>query len=431
MNDTIEVNNTIWLDRLLKPSKLSNTILNHLINMNVISISKNATYFSEYSSIINNLVRVVVLGGDKLYVSGDRSYYTTKIIINGKCVTAKIKYTSTRKILEGLSEAGMICSHKGWKTHKCKEDGYVELLDNFKYLVVSTIHKHNIIPKFQTKKDVLRLVDGNKKLLKYNKGDKMFADNVVTGLTTYNEFLAKQKIECNGIELTTWVCRIFKDNFTKHGRLYNIDQVINYQTLPSETRKAITINESSTVELDYKSLHPSILYEQEDKCYEGDMYDVFVFWDTLNIVANDKQKRNIIKDAFLRALNTASEYRAVKSVVKMFVDDNKLSPTERRYGEVDMDSVEDIAEEILLAISEEHCDIRHMLYSEESLTLMNIDSNIISNVIISCLGGSIPVLPLHDSCIVAVEHKEKVKEIMSESYERVLGSSLNCRIEEK
>ena len=431
MSNIVVVNNTLWLDRLLRPNKLSNTILNHLISMNVISISKTTTYFSEYSSILNNLVRAVVLGGDKLYVSGDRSYYTPKIIINGKSIKSKIKYTSTRKVLDSLEKVGMIHICKGWKTPKHKQDGYVELLDSFKYLVVTTIHKYNIIPKFQTKRDVLRLVDDNKKSLKYDKGDKMFADNVISGLTTYNEFLSKQEVKCGGVELTTWLCRIFKDNFTKHGRLYNIDQIINYQTLPSETRKSITINGSHTVEVDYKALHPSILYEQEGICYEGDMYNVFVFWDTLNITATDRQKRNIIKDAFLRTLNTASEYRAVKSVVKMFMEDNKLSPTERRYGEVDMDNVEDIAEEILGAISEEHCDISHLFYSEESLTLMNIDSHIISNVIIMCLQEGIPALPLHDSCIVPIEHKERVKEVMMESYNSILGNTLNCKIEEK
>ncbi len=334
-------------------------------------------------------------------------------------------------MLDGLTAVGMVESTKGWRVGSRKEDGYIQILDTFKHLLLTIIHTHNLTPKFKTNKDVLRLVDDDKKPLKYSKGDKMFADNVVNGLTTYNEFLAKQEVKCDGIELTTWLCRIFKDNFTKHGRLYNIDQVINYQTLPSETRKGITINGSHTVEVDYKSLHPALLYEQEGICYEGDMYDVFVFWDTLNITANDKQKRNIIKDAFLRALNTASEYRAVKSVVKMFMEDNKLSPTERRYGEVDMDTVEDLAEEILGAISEEHCDISHLFYSEESLTLMNIDSNIISNVIIMCLQEGIPALPLHDSCIVSIEQKERVKEIMLESYNTVLGSNMNCKIEEK
>jgi hypothetical protein len=83
------------------------------------------------------------------------------------------------------------------------------------------------------------------------------------------------------------------------GRLYSTVYrgVYSYQTLSKDERKCIQINGNATVELDYSSLHLTMLYAKKGLTLEKDPYDFDVC-------------RDLAKKAILVLINAKTEYAA-------------------------------------------------------------------------------------------------------------------------
>ena len=428
----MEDSSKVWLDRLLTRTKLSDTVLDKINNIYCMNTSKKSKFYSEYSSVVNNILKCVINDIPKLYINLNKNYYQSKVIINGNSINPKINYAQVLKVIGFLEDKGLVTVNRGYRiSSKFKEDGYIKISQEFESFIRAIVQESGIAPKFKNNLNALVVLGGDDKPLVLKGENKMLGKEFITFVSDFNDWIAEQEIYLDDIEITAWLCRIFKENLQQHGRFYNVGQIINYQTLSQIKRGDIVINGEGTIELDYKHIHPSILYELADIERITDMYDVGVKEYT-GCIQTSKQVRNIVKDSLLRMLNTSSRSGAIASVTKMLQErDNEVDTLFSRYGDVSNVDLRVLADQVVSSIEESHSEISGDFYSNKALGLMGLDSQIMNNVLMSCKEDGIVALPLHDSIIVPESEGLNASVIMREAYEKVLGSDYNCKIDIK
>lgn len=206
--------------------------------------------------------------------------------------------------------------------------------------------------------------------------DELMSGTVVTiGKTPYQSGL-------------TSVTRIFSQgSFNKGGRYYS-----QIQNLRSETRPYIYLNGEPTIEIDYSSFHPALLYATIDKPIpDGDAYVIEGF------------SRDEVKTAFNVMLNrTGKVSSAYESVMEYVCDD------------------EDRAKRLVTAILMKHHEIRDSFNTGAGLELQRKDSDIVTKLLTYFVDNNIPIITVHDSAIVPVRHVQALKMLMAEVYFEVV-----------
>jgi hypothetical protein len=186
----------------------------------------------------------------------------------------------------------------------------------------------------------------------------------------------------------TSMTRIFSQgSFNEGGRYYS-----QIQNLRSETRPYIYLNGEPTIEIDYSSFHPALLYGAVNKPIpDGDAYVIEGF------------SRNEVKIAFNVMLNrTGKVSSAYKSVMDYVCDD------------------EERAKRLVTAILMKHPSIRDSFNRGYGLSLQRQDSDIVTELLTTFVQDSIPIIAIHDSFVVPVRHVQALKLLMKEVYsERV------------
>ncbi len=158
----------------------------------------------------------------------------------------------------------------------------------------------------------------------------------------------------------------------------------------------ITINGQVTVELDFSTLHPLLLYAEFGvDPPEGDFYD-------LGYDGPDKPRaRTIFKKAFNALINDASgHYKTPK-------EDQHL---------IDMTNAE-----IRQAIITKHPLVKKIIGKGRGLKYQFIDSKIAESVMLKLLSQGIICLPVHDSFIVIAEYEPQLRQAMVEAFGEVVG----------
>jgi hypothetical protein len=181
--------------------------------------------------------------------------------------------------------------------------------------------------------------------------------------------------------------RIFsKGSLNQGGRLYSAVQ--NYK---AETRKYLYFDGDPTLEIDFSSIHPHLLYHQEKLEFAGD--DPYVI---------EGFEREHVKVAFNIMLNR----KGPKS--------NKTATNTISY-ELDIDTgAAEALEQSILAL---HGPIAQYFNSGIGLTLQRQDSDIAISIIdhfINVLKQ--PIVSVHDSFIVSVRDTESLILLMADSY---------------
>ena len=176
--------------------------------------------------------------------------------------------------------------------------------------------------------------------------------------------------------------RIFKGQWCIGGRFY-----CDAQNLPQVVRSNITINGEPCVELDYKSMHPRLLYHLSGAEAPSDCYDI-------EGVTRDK-----VKKIALIATSTSSKNQAVRAV------SFHLKVNAKKAGS------------LLGMFEARHKAISDLLYRNAWQTLQNIDSKIANDVMDSLTQEAIPVIPVHDSFIVPESKAHQLRQAMHEQYE--------------
>jgi len=212
-------------------------------------------------------------------------------------------------------------------------------------------------------------------------------------LSAYDDFMASaattigsSPVHPSQLSLT----RIFsKGSFELGGRLY-----APIQNYTKQTRKYFYLNGEPTIEIDYSSIHPHMLYHRKGLDFDGD--------DPYAIEGFD---RDDVKVAFNVMLNKEA-VGANKSVAK----------TISKNLDCDIDT----AEALETAIQTLHSPIAHHFNTGVGLTLQRRDSDIallVINTFVNELNR--PIICVHDSFIVSVRDTESLILAMNDSYKTV------------
>jgi len=172
------------------------------------------------------------------------------------------------------------------------------------------------------------------------------------------------------------------------GRIYS-----TASTLPKAARKTLTINGQETVELDFSYLHISMIMNSEGKALQHDPY----------VYAAGDPRRDVIKLAILVALNAKDSATGLRAALdKILSVGIKITNPELK--------------KILKEFIKTNPDIEKYLYSDIGIRLQRQDSNIAFDIVEYFTRKDIPVLCIHDSFIIAKEHKQELNEVMKEVY---------------
>jgi hypothetical protein len=255
--------------------------------------------------------------------------------------------------------------------------------------------------------------------------------------------------------------RVFSNSLELGGRFYNI--VGGVQVMKQEDRKRIMINGEKVVELDFKALHPSILY---DHAWQADprFVEMWLYqaWDGIynpyttkgyehilridnDEIANHMRKhdlykynplRNLFKFAVMACLNAKrGEKRpmlpAANALTKEVYDDMKKDEKDRKYvGVYSLTKTfpsNDLCELVVAA----NKPIDHHFFSDVGILLQKKDSDIIQIVVQELLQQGEVLYPEHDSVIVRESIEHDVANLMRKAYYDVVGSDKFCVVEKK
>lgn len=259
----------------------------------------------------------------------------------------------------------------------------------------------------------------------------------------FNSALVESRISLKGITLPNQhYKRVFIDNLETGGRWYNSTGGI--QTMDRTLRPFLRIDGEELVELDYSSIHASILYEQLSgevpesfEPYGVDLFDTY--FDAVAVehfkkthgLPNYRPDRNLIKMMVMIGLNAKNKGGSVRAISQKVGQDRKKwgKPEEHKcefFGLVGEDY-----NEIYDKILEHNHLIADKFFSDQGVHLQKIDSDILESIICDLLAQGEICLPWHDGLMVKKRHSDLVKESMYRAWYKKLGSVKFCKVEEK
>ena len=250
--------------------------------------------------------------------------------------------------------------------------------------------------------------------------------------------------------------RSFSDRIGFGGRHYNTSGGV--QVMNQDERSELKINGEQVAELDFKAMHPSILYEQEynkdpetvgswiEEMWGGeynpygaampflqvDQNKVEWFRKEFNKPAYDPI-RNLAKHALMVCLNAKTYRKAYTQVTEEFRDDqlswDTITKKTKFYG---IEASRNFpGHTVCQAVAAHNKPIADHFYKDKGVQLQYVDSEIVADVLNRLLMEDEVLLPEHDSVIVRASIKDKVHRYMREAYKDVMGSDNFCYIEEK
>lgn len=319
------------------------------------------------------------------------------------------------KAVDVLTDLGLITSTLGvWGKGNDDENipstfmATQTLLDLFPHSEVEFIRK-NYQDTVET--TLLRNTDGV--LVDYVDSKKTVGMGVVTsGINLINGLY---QYEHNGCELSNdGLVRIFNNTFEKGGRYYRSDiQQIKQRdkegnTLAiQDTRLGLTIDGEPVVECDFGSLHPFLicaLHNMDTSRFNGDIYSEML---PENYVAQDRQ---LFKMALLFMFNSKTRDKALAAVQK------EINFNTGVYSFHYATSVIPRIEQMLPEFSD-------FFYRDDSygLTLQNIDSHIMEEIMKQFIQRKAPLCPVHDSVVVRARDEGFAVEVMCKAFRKIVG----------
>jgi len=197
-----------------------------------------------------------------------------------------------------------------------------------------------------------------------------------------------------------YLVRIFNDiGFTSGGRFYHGW----WQRIPKEYRPYITINHQAVAELDYKHLHPSLMYAKVGYTELPSGFDSY----TLELEGFTQVHRQTVKDAFQCLINTNSEKSAINAIGSKGLA--KLFP----FG----------PKKLVELLLNKHIPIKHLFFNKQlGKELQRVDFDIAEYCILEMLQlHNRIVLPVHDSFVVQQDMINVLQQIMIDAYEKIAG----------
>ena len=269
--------------------------------------------------------------------------------------------------------------------------------------------------------------NGRKKRLFIEYLDTPDTNQIRRDLAAYNELLRQTYIDIATLE-EQYVVRTKQDGTTQSIKIDQSKKFVRrifsraswglngrfyggfWQQVGSEYRKDILINDTPTVEVDYKGLHAAILSAEKGIPTEGDRYDLgSVICPRLDL----KQQRKAVKLLVLAAINAKDRTSAFGA----FREAQSKGSTEKTLTNHELGLLLD-------TFIDQHPYLRDGICSDQGIRLMNVDSNITSHIINKFVELQIPILSVHDSYIVGTRDVELLRDCMAEASLKIVGMNL-------
>lgn len=201
--------------------------------------------------------------------------------------------------------------------------------------------------------------------------------------------------------------RIFsRSEWTKNGRFHGGW----WQQVNSDWRSRIFINDTPTVEVDFRGLHVAILSAEQDVELEGDPYDLP---DGLIGGVPPELQRSIVKRLLLTAINARSSNAAFSAFRDGFSTGHMAKALSNEQLSI-----------LVAAFIAKSPHLEESLFSDQGIRLMNVDSQITAIIHQEFTTQAIPVLSVHDSYIVDYTRVAHLKDVMALASEQVVGKAL-------
>jgi hypothetical protein len=230
---------------------------------------------------------------------------------------------------------------------------------------------------------ILRDADGA--LLDYR--DTAWSVRMRRSLAQLNEALRSTDISDN---VASPLVRIFNRNFQRGGRFYA--QGGGWQSMKKEARKQIAIAGESVVEIDYKTLHPAILYAKAGAPLPKDCYAI------------DDWPRPLVKIALLVLINAKN-----RTAARLAIAHHDTMAAHAVPGSQEAIAA---AARLIDDVKRVHRPIAWAFHADKGAELMNIDSHLAETVMHLMLRQGVVVLPVHDSFLVPASKAELLEEAM-------------------
>lgn len=262
--------------------------------------------------------------------------------------------------------------------------------------------------------------------------DKMDVDYPETSYTKekrkfihrYNEFMSHHTVTIDGSRLCPNIFAVHsRGSFELGGRFYT--GANGHLSLTRDARKRILIDGQATVEPDFSSLHPRLLYFQHGLVPPDDCYKP-----VCDALAVSEAIRPAVKKLTLCMINAKDNLSAQRAFNEGL---NKASSatqwSEKKQEAVElrqaMQSEGVYASEIMEAVYEFHTPIAADFCSDAGVSLMFIDSELMRGILTELMDKGIPALPVHDSLRVPAVFAVEVEAIMNRHLKAFADSILS------
>jgi hypothetical protein len=311
----------------------------------------------------------------------------------------------------------------------------LQLQDKFAELVLSPLDiEHNylqetvILTDYETDEEHNYTKSNGKKKRQYLEYDDTdFTKDIRRDLEAYNQLLHETYIDIATLE-EPFVVRAKKDGTTQRIKIDQSKKFVRrifsrgdwnsngrfyggfWQQVGSEYRKDIYINDSPTVEVDYKGIHAAILSAEKEEVYDGDRYDLG------SVVCprlDKQQQRKAVKLLVLAAINAKDR----KSAFGAF---RQAQPTGSKEKTLTNDELGLLLDTFL----QRHPYLEDGICSDQGIRLMNVDSRITNYIIKEFVRLQKPILSVHDSYIVGTKDVELLRDCMKKASLHVVGVDL-------
>jgi hypothetical protein len=188
--------------------------------------------------------------------------------------------------------------------------------------------------------------------------------------------------------------RVFTDHLKLGGRYYGA----SWQMFSENLRKHLFINGYPVVEWDFSGLHLRMLYHLEGMDYPGDPY-----------AFGSRKERDYLKLVSLVMINKKTRQGLLRAMKKTFAANQLDIPPDEQI------------ERMVARFDAAHDRINRYFCSDIGLKLQYLDSQITSDILDYFLEREIPVLPIHDSYIVAEQYGNELYEVMRDKYRDRMG----------
>lgn len=433
----------MWIDWKINKNleSLREELILEYLSFNQLPYKNTSSKYMKVSNVIgcllNNFSYAVRVGNNFISVPLHKPTFSKSAIYNGVDTGRKVSYDYFVSVLGWLNDAGYARILLGqvltWKKNTTGTSSLVmpdqcspSMLVFGDYIQERVKDTQTDITAIPIIPDVIQMRDEQKNVIEKALGRD--EKRLLKILDSYNFSSRKFVITVGENYFDIQLRKVFNNSSWKQGgRSYVTGE--GSTIMKRSFRKDIRINGNPTVEIDFKSLHPSMIAEfQGYKLPDGfDPYGIQLEG------YDSKILRSIAKIAFMcifNSKNLAQATAAVSQELRDLTDENgKSLPAQWKQQGLVPKVIQ--VKEILQELAMHNIYAQDWVFSGKGIFLQNTDSKIMDCVIQQFLDVDEFMIPVHDSVVVEERLKDFTIDAMQVAYKQVMKTDMNCRLEVK